>query len=961
MGGCAQQQTSQLPAGLPSPNGDIDLLASSIDADAGSLSESLSHVPMSPKNTETLLQIQSDLDISSPPATGSGAATQPTEKSLRAFGLGRAAWLSGDDAEAQAFLEEARVEDPYSPAVLELLAQVYADEGRDDAAYECLIVSEKITPYSLQTNLMLGQFAYHKHDWPSAILYLLRAQNSPELHTDLPLGPLIDFYLAISLQNAGYHRAAADRFIDCLELFSIPRPSYRLNRQVLAMMDHKNLLELLAGENAYLAGDYATALELYRQAKMGGLIVSSVQVRITMLEALQQDFGAAEQDAVQFACSDSVSPQAAALINWVWEQAGRSFWLRDDLAEMGQNDPLALFVLGMLEKQLGDWPDSYANLYRYLEERPDDVRALVPLVAMARDQQQIPQAYSLMAWLGSQGKISSEIIGVDFLMMVGQNPSSDLITQLSSFQRAQSGQLKNGILQCWQFYLLGMVAGQGDQPELAVEFLYKAVDADPDFWPAAQLLVRHLVDLNQFRAAENVVRDQINRPASAPDALAELVRVYIAEDRLELAVQTAELGIRRYPDDSDCYLLAADIYDVRRDNDRESYALDRLVSRFPDFQEGYQRLLDFAADTQNDQLQEAVGSRYIAQFPNDSLSGILSARQMAQQGDYDGAARVLQRALMSHPGDESLYLAMAELQSAQGNQTAALAILQYAVKIDVNSVDLYVALTQALVGLNRSSEAEAVFSAAAMQHLESQRWQTAYVALLDNWGRQAEIKSWFDTLMAQEPSQRWVQLLYEQYLEQTNQWAGARNVLQRLTAGPYQDLSDLYALAQVDRMLGDSAGEMAVYQRILELSPYDADANNNLGYEWTLQGVHLPEALRMIGIAVENYPNESAYRDSLGLVLFRLGHLNQALDELQTAVNLPGGQNPEGLEHLGDVLDALGQKTEAIESWKQGLQLLATQTQLTPDDLQTQKDLQDRIKKAAPWIKLNELTPDNAN
>ncbi|HMD54041.1 MAG TPA: tetratricopeptide repeat protein, partial [Phycisphaerae bacterium] len=608
-------------------------------------------------------------------------------------------------------------------------------------------------------------------------------------------------------------------------------------------------------------------------------------------------------------------------------------------------------------EELGDWQDSYTNLSRYLEDYPDDQRVLAPLAALARQEQQIPQAYLLFAWVGSQGKISSDIVSSNFLAMTGENPSAELISELSAARQAQTGSSGSGLLACWQLYLLGMAAGEGDQSVAAVGFLRQAVDADPNFWPARQLLVRHLEELNQFQEAENVIRYQKDISAAAE---AELVRLYIAEDRLELAAQTAESGIKKYRGDSDCYFLAADIYDVQRDDERESYALARVVSRFPDLQDGYKRLLVFAADIQNEQLQNAVISRYIAQFPNDSFSGILSARLKAQQGDYSGAERILRQSLASHPGDESIYLALAGLQSAQGNQAATLEILQDAVVVDVDSVNLFTALAQTLESMKQPDEAVAIFAASASQHPDSESWQTAYASLLSDLGRNSEVESLIDKLRKQVPQQHWVQILYEQYLEQTGQWARAKQVLEQLCSGPYPQLTDLYDLAQVDLMLRDTASETSTYQRILKLSPYDADANNNLGYEWTLEDHNLQEAKRMISIAVGNYPNESAYRDSLGWVMFKLNEPRGALDELRTAVSLPGGQNPEGMEHLGDVLDALGEKSEAIESWKTGLQLLASQVQLSPDDLKTQKNLQDRIKKAAPWIKLDELKPENA-
>ena len=75
----------------------------------------------------------------------------------------------------------------------------------------------------------------------------------------------------------------------------------------------------------------------------------------------------------------------------------------------------------------------------------------------------------------------------------------------------------------------------------------------------------------------------------------------------------------------------------------------------------------------------------------------------------------------------------------------------------------------------------------------------------------------------------------------------------------------------------------------------------------------------MIERAIKAEPDNPAYLDSLGWVLFRLGRPGEALAPLEKAVRLLPKPDSTVLDHLGDVLAALGRKEEARKAWTQSL------------------------------------------
>ncbi len=104
-------------------------------------------------------------------------------------------------------------------------------------------------------------------------------------------------------------------------------------------------------------------------------------------------------------------------------------------------------------------------------------------------------------------------------------------------------------------------------------------------------------------------------------------------------------------------------------------------------------------------------------------------------------------------------------------------------------------------------------------------------------------------------------------------------------------------------------------EQVLDEFPDDVGALNDLGYLWADAGKHLQRALRMIRRAVEQEPENPAYRDSLGWVLYRLGRYREAVTELQTAAR--GEEtDPVIFDHLGDACAATGAKEKARRAWK---------------------------------------------
>jgi tetratricopeptide (TPR) repeat protein len=101
---------------------------------------------------------------------------------------------------------------------------------------------------------------------------------------------------------------------------------------------------------------------------------------------------------------------------------------------------------------------------------------------------------------------------------------------------------------------------------------------------------------------------------------------------------------------------------------------------------------------------------------------------------------------------------------------------------------------------------------------------------------------------------------------------------------------------------------------------------NYLGYMWLDRGQHFDRAETLIRKANEMDPDNGAFVDSLGWLLFKQGKAAEALKELLRAEQLLRKDQPEPepgdaeiYDHIAQAYNKLGQRDKALQYWKQAL------------------------------------------
>ena len=128
------------------------------------------------------------------------------------------------------------------------------------------------------------------------------------------------------------------------------------------------------------------------------------------------------------------------------------------------------------------------------------------------------------------------------------------------------------------------------------------------------------------------------------------------------------------------------------------------------------------------------------------------------------------------------------------------------------------------------------------------------------------------------------------------------------------------SLATAQQMSGDFKSAEDTLRRLLQQSPRNPIALNNLGYFLLERNEKFNEALDLIQQAVKIDPTNPSYLDSLGWAYFKLGKFDEAERYLKSASRL-AGNSATVFEHLGDVYQKRNKPALAKTVWQKALNL----------------------------------------
>lgn len=126
----------------------------------------------------------------------------------------------------------------------------------------------------------------------------------------------------------------------------------------------------------------------------------------------------------------------------------------------------------------------------------------------------------------------------------------------------------------------------------------------------------------------------------------------------------------------------------------------------------------------------------------------------------------------------------------------------------------------------------------------------------------------------------------------------------------YQNIGEAYHDAKQYKNADEA------FEKALSINPDLPFLLNNYSYYLSIRKENLKRAAEMAQKANELYANQASFEDTYGWILFQQGNYKEAKEWLEKALDNGGNESGVILEHYGDVLYMLNDKTGAVSYWK---------------------------------------------
>lgn len=347
-------------------------------------------------------------------------------------------------------------------------------------------------------------------------------------------------------------------------------------------------------------------------------------------------------------------------------------------------------------------------------------------------------------------------------------------------------------------------------------------------------------------------------------------------------------------------------------------AQKKLTLLSPSYSNFYQLVqLFWGAGRYSDAAREA--QKYLESDSSDLRGYFLLGESLERGGEYGRAAGVYRSFMDRDTSQREVALHLADLYMDLKEYAAAESVLT---RMALDSADFAPAFSLARIAFLKADypRAESLYlelvqradtlpqgyTGLALTYIS---WEKPDKALetarrgIEKFSKNQELRFWL--------AQAWVS---------KKEYDSARVVFGGLVAGQPDNVSFLFSYGAALERSGNFDSSVAVFRKVLALAPDHGPALNYLGYTWADRNENLAEAKKMVEKALAKEPDNGAYLDSYGWVLFRMKKFKEAEKYIRRALE-KNAKDAIIFEHLGDVYWKMGKKNEARQQYQKALDM----------------------------------------
>lgn len=379
----------------------------------------------------------------------------------------------------------------------------------------------------------------------------------------------------------------------------------------------------------------------------------------------------------------------------------------------------------------------------------------------------------------------------------------------------------------------------------------------------------------------------------------KLAMCYMALGQKEKAVEALKVVIGREPENSQVQFYLGELYETLGNTNAAVASFRSAVDTNPSVATPYLKLAFYYMQTEPAKAGQTLQNG-LKQFPEDKkLLEMLIPYYLRNQQPLEALESFvhLQNLLLRDNErflDSRYFLHFGDIAQQHQMYAMAIALYEKGLEQDPDLLEAYIRLACLYLSTQATDEALNVMGEAVLAHPEDPVvWY--YFGLLSN--------------RAQD------------YPMATSAFARVETLATRFSkAGLLLDSMFYFNYGAVCERSGQFAHSEALLQRSMQLDTENSEAFNYLAYMWAEKGIHLDQALEYSQHSLDCDPDNGAFLDTLGWIMYKQDQFAEALVCLQSAYYFMP-DDPTIMEHLGDAWLALHNESQACVWWERSYRI----------------------------------------
>lgn len=486
----------------------------------------------------------------------------------------------------------------------------------------------------------------------------------------------------------------------------------------------------------------------------------------------------------------------------------------------------------------------------------------------------------------------------------------------------------------YEYYINAVILNELGDFKSASQMLTKALQYYPNSYEIRYALADDMYKLKRYRDVLTVL-DVIT--PNTIDAYVLEALSYFSLNKVDSAMNTLGKMVKLDPNSEIPYRYYVNIYKQTGNIDSLKWAYENLTRVIPIDPENWRELGRIQAQQgEMAQAKESFEKSILADGSRYNILSYVSLAELASMDNQpDSAISILKEAYRIDPDNQIVNREIALSYLRMDSLAAALPYSENLAQLNPGDLPSQRRLGAIYYGLDSLDQCEAIFTAlvnSGDKNSLNHYYLGRVAARRDDYNIAVD-EFTFLTQMADTVYESWLDLgfAYRQLGELDKETETYKTGLNHIKSeeNAFQLMFALAASYERRDMVDEAVKTL---EEILARSPEYDQALNYLGYMLADRNERLDYALELIEKAINLSPNNAAYLDSYGWVLYRLGDIDKALVQLHKAVAL--AEDSVIYDHLGDAYKADGNLKQAQVWWKKALEL-------NPDDEQIKSKLEE--------------------